>query len=294
MNEDNQLANLNGKPLEVFYPIDKARINTGLETAKQNMELVRDTKAMLWFKNTDFMTDAFVMNKRDDLKNIVTLCKNLNDRQDALLTNKFHIEDRMLEADELEEEASLPENENRPAKRKRLKEKAKNMRDESVKAYAPLMSCIDEFNHACERFKTLKEKIVKEHGEFSQKVMDKMEQKYWIKELLHQAMYDIRYNNKIGIGAQRNLECIGLDPVWVELNLRELYTRQVMNYKTDMKEQAKDPKNYEPKFNITTASLDSTIDKMSRDLEGIFDAKMIRNKMIDVKQKSELLKEAAV
>lgn len=307
MSAGNQLSKLNGNALQEFYPVDMMRMESALEKAKENMALVKDTKEMFKFKNTRFMNDAFVISKRDDLRNMHQVCNQIEDRQTALIVNKFALEDGMLEADELEEKAGKWCNWFSPKKRKRLRAKAKKMRDQASMSFGPVMGCIEELNYLTEIFRTLKAKIVAEHGEFTEAVFEKMEQVYWIKELLHQAMYDIRKENVIGVGAQRSLEQIGLDPIWCQIQLKEIQAQQLAAYRSDIvnkadwnkkvkaaaENDAKPPDPFVPEHQPTTRDFDEAIDILAKTLDGVHDAKMIRLGMIESQEQTEQLVGAA-
>jgi len=258
-----------GNALAEQYPVDKPAMETALAKTHQNLIDISKTKKIFQRSHSNFQWRALVLTHEDDLMNIEQVNNELTNRQDALIENLFLFEDKSLEADELDEEAALGENKDRPAKRKRLTAKAAKIRKQARMAYAPVMGCLKDIDYLTMWYKKLESKIIKDHGKFDETIREKLQEKYYIKRLLRQALQNIRADmrNQIDVGNQRALEQIGIDPTWAEKQLNIILTVQKA-YHQGIEEGAES--------DCSSALVEFKLDQLAEGCTGVHGAKLKR------------------
>lgn len=277
MIEDNKLSVMNGSimphiadgnALAKQYPVDKEAMIKAMAKTDENLALIAKSKNIFQRGHSNFGWRALVLTHEDDLMNMEQVNNQLNDRQMALIENLIRFEDRDLEADELEEKAGLKKYENRPKKRKRLLAKSRNIRKQARMAYAPVMGCLKDIDYLTSWYKKLESKIIKEHGKFDESIREKLQERYYIKRLLLQSLRDIReWRGHITVGNQRALEQVGIDPTWAETHLRRIL---------DLRREYYQEKRINEESDVSTAVLETEIDSLSKNLDGIHGNKLKR------------------
>jgi len=311
---ENQLSVIDGNTIRSFYPVDRDVMTKALERTSHN--LVRTSKRTKIFQraHSNYGWRALVMTHEDDLQNIRQICAELDGRAHALIYNKFAIEDRILEAEELDaeadaldEKAELGKYAKRPAKREwlrktshRKRKMAASIREQTVMSYAPILGCLKDIDCLTNLYDELEKKILGDGKKFDEETFEMREPVYWVKRLLYQSFRDIREKGRISKGEQQALEQVGIDPLYVSYELTTVFQLQkeylerffAPTIENKPKEYTKeDGTVHREEVDGTTLMLDDAITKIAESLSGAHTKKLIRMGLANAEKPTMLYKE---
>jgi hypothetical protein len=197
-----------------LYPVETQDISQRIEKAVNQIAEMAPVVFKTWNRSHSDMTwNTMNLDHETDTRNLREIGASIQRRRDALTEVHFAYKECLANVKVHEELAQefYDQGKNAQGEREMLfsqKESAfAQMKHEAV------MGATKDISALKASYDKILDRIVAKHGKFDEEIFEKEEKEYWIRRLMVQAMRDVRMTKNIQVGAQRDLEQIGIEPL---------------------------------------------------------------------------------
>jgi hypothetical protein len=148
------------------------------------------------------------LDHESESRNLRQIGAELARKRNALVEANYAYKENIVNAEVYEEEAETLIG----AKRDRALLLAEKERAYATMKHESIQGCTKDINVLKSSYDKIMASIVSKYGKFDESIFELEEKAYWIRRFYIQALRDVRECHAIRVGAQRDLEQIGIDP----------------------------------------------------------------------------------
>ena len=193
-----------------LYPASAGEVGERVSLALTQLGDMLPVMAKTWNRShSDVQWNVLALDEETETRNLRQLAAEIKRKRDALTEAHFEYEKNILNARIFEEEAE----ELQGAKAELAELNALNERAKAQMKHEAVVGATKDIAILRATYEKIMNRIIKKHGKFDESIFEAEEKEYWIRRIMVQSTQDVRQFGRIGVGNQRELEHIGIEPL---------------------------------------------------------------------------------